>query len=177
MAQSRSHITTYLDDHRVSCCGCFVMGVSTRFRQCEVTTSCLDIVILFFLPSLLLALWAISYQHPSFSPSTSFPSTGCHFIAGAGTPILPLIYLPSSPVNITHSHMHHRFYYFSIVLIAVLVFLRQASAAPTPAWSSTKTHFHRQGNGDLSVPFTTHTVQTTQTCVACPSSGNSLTLL
>ena len=44
---TRSHITTYLDDRRVSC-GCFVIGVSARFCQCEVTTSCLDIVILFF---------------------------------------------------------------------------------------------------------------------------------
>jgi hypothetical protein len=60
--------------------------------------------------------------------------------------------------------MHPQFYPISIVLLAVLVFLGQASAAPTPAWPSTKTHFHRQENGDpLSKPFTTQTVQTTQT--------------
>ncbi|KAH9056573.1 hypothetical protein EDB87DRAFT_1212461 [Lactarius vividus] len=61
--------------------------------------------------------------------------------------------------------MRRRFSPISVVLVAVLVLIGQASAAPTPVeLSNTKGLFPRQGNGNPPAqPFTTQTVQTTQT--------------
>jgi hypothetical protein len=83
-------------------CGCIVIGVSVRFRQCavttKVTTSCWDVVILFFIFFPLFALSCGQFRTKSFLFTFHLFLLRLH--SGAGTPVLPLIYLLSSPVRV-----------------------------------------------------------------------------